>query len=162
MIGLRGHLETQAPNLAPCRILGLVHALRMDDGQGYEAVECNLQPTQIAEGSGLFTSSERGEGYLLAGVCNFSSPSSSAGLYASPRMIYPILDKNGLQDLYAEDPNLSPAPEPGFPVKRTGPNAAASGGRLIPDPDRLRAVEQRVDAIDGKLDEVLRLLKKPN
>ncbi|APW61198.1 sigma-70 family RNA polymerase sigma factor [Paludisphaera borealis] len=154
-------------------ILGLVKG--ESDNAGYEAIECNLLPKQASVGSGLFTQEPLDNTYFLAGVCNFTDPQKNTGLYASPEMIYHILNKNGLSSLYqTEDPNLNSAPEPGFPLQRIGPNAGAPTSEQpsaqesaapvsgSAGADRVRKVEQRVDAIDGKLDEIIRLLKKPH
>ncbi len=99
------------------------------DHSDYEAIECNLLPKQIASGSGLFTQEGegggRGQGFL-AGVCNSSDVEKGTGLYASPRMIHAILDRNGLSSLYdAEDPRISPAPAVDFSLRRLGPGADA-------------------------------------
>jgi RNA polymerase sigma factor (sigma-70 family) len=63
----------------------------------YEAIACTTAPTQGRAGGGLFTT----DGYL-AGVCNFAALESDQGLYANPRSIYSLLDRNGLSHLYAE------------------------------------------------------------
>jgi thiol-disulfide isomerase/thioredoxin len=62
----------------------------------YEAIECDVAPKQGRSGGGLFTT----DGYIT-GVCNFAEPSGNHGLYATPRSIYSILDRNNLQALYA-------------------------------------------------------------
>jgi thiol-disulfide isomerase/thioredoxin len=62
----------------------------------YEAVECDWAPKQGRSGGGLYTS----DGYV-AGVCNFAEPQGNNGLYATPRSIYALLDRNNLADLYA-------------------------------------------------------------
>jgi hypothetical protein len=61
----------------------------------YEAVECDVAPKQGRSGGGLFTT----DGYL-AGVCNFAEPQGDHGLYATPRSIYSLLDRNALMALY--------------------------------------------------------------
>ena len=40
------------------------------------------------------------DGYI-AGVCNFAEPQGNHGLYATPRSIYTLLDRNNLTALYA-------------------------------------------------------------
>jgi hypothetical protein len=40
------------------------------------------------------------DGYV-AGVCNFAEPQGDHGLYATPRSIYSVLDRNNLMALYA-------------------------------------------------------------
>ncbi|MFI5456125.1 MAG: thioredoxin domain-containing protein [Isosphaerales bacterium] len=62
----------------------------------YEAVECDVAPKQGRSGGGLFTI----DGYI-AGVCNFAEPQGDHGLYATPRSIYTLLDRNNMMALYA-------------------------------------------------------------
>jgi thiol-disulfide isomerase/thioredoxin len=62
----------------------------------YEAIECLVAPKEGRSGGGLFTT----DGYI-AGVCNFAEPQGDHGLYATPRSIYSLLDRNGLMALYA-------------------------------------------------------------
>ena len=62
----------------------------------YEAIECLNAPKQGRSGGGLFTTD-----YYIAGVCNFAEPSGNHGLYATPRSIYSLLDRNNLTALYA-------------------------------------------------------------
>ena len=62
----------------------------------YEAIECLNAPKQGRSGGGLFTTD-----YYIAGVCNFAEPRGNHGLYATPRSIYSILDRNKLMALYA-------------------------------------------------------------
>jgi hypothetical protein len=62
----------------------------------YEAIECKYAPHQGRSGGGLYTQ----DGYV-AGVCNFAEPRGDHGLYATPRSIYGLLDRNKLMALYA-------------------------------------------------------------
>ena len=62
----------------------------------YQAIECMIAPKQGRSGGGLFTT----DGYI-AGVCNFAEPRGNHGLYATPRSIYSLLDRNKLMALYA-------------------------------------------------------------
>jgi thiol-disulfide isomerase/thioredoxin len=62
----------------------------------YEAIECWNAPKEGRSGGGLFTTD-----YYIAGVCNFAEPRGNHGLYATPRSIYRILDRNNLMALYA-------------------------------------------------------------
>jgi thiol-disulfide isomerase/thioredoxin len=62
----------------------------------YEAVECDVAPKQGRSGGGLYTQ----DGYIV-GVCNFAEPQGNHGLYATPRSIYNLLDRNQLTALYA-------------------------------------------------------------
>ncbi len=61
----------------------------------YQAIECKIAPKQGRSGGGLFTT----DGYV-AGVCNFAEPQGDHGLYATPRSIYSVLDRNKLTALY--------------------------------------------------------------
>ena len=61
----------------------------------YQAIECMIAPKQGRSGGGLFTT----DGYV-AGVCNFAEPRGNHGLYATPRSIYNVLDRNDLMALY--------------------------------------------------------------
>jgi thiol-disulfide isomerase/thioredoxin len=62
----------------------------------YEAIECDIAPKEGRSGGGLYTI----DGYV-AGVCNFAEPQGNHGLYATPRSIHRILDRNDLAALYA-------------------------------------------------------------
>jgi hypothetical protein len=68
----------------------------------YEAIECRVAPKLGRSGGGLFTA----DGYV-AGVCNFAEPQGDHGLYATPRSIYGLLDRNSLMALYGPRPNGS-------------------------------------------------------
>jgi thiol-disulfide isomerase/thioredoxin len=68
----------------------------LSGNSAYEAVECMVAPKQGRSGGGLFTE----DGYI-AGVCNFAEPMGDHGLYATPRSMYSILDRNNLSPLYA-------------------------------------------------------------
>jgi thiol-disulfide isomerase/thioredoxin len=83
----------------------------------YEAVECEWAPKQGRSGGGLYTI----DGYL-AGVCNFAEPQGNNGLYATPRSIYSLLDRNNLAALYA-------------PVRR-GSDTLVAGRQPAPQPRR--------------------------
>jgi thiol-disulfide isomerase/thioredoxin len=62
----------------------------------YEAIECDIAPKEGRSGGGLYTI----DGYV-AGVCNFAEPQGNHGLYATPRSIYSLLNRNRLAALYA-------------------------------------------------------------
>jgi thiol-disulfide isomerase/thioredoxin len=62
----------------------------------YEAMECQFAPKQGRSGGGLYTQ----DGYV-AGVCDFAEPHGNVGLYATPRSIYRMLDRNRLTALYS-------------------------------------------------------------
>jgi thiol-disulfide isomerase/thioredoxin len=73
---------------------------RVPGKQNYDAIECLHSPKQGRSGGGLFTE----DGYV-AGVCNFAFDQSvGRGLYASPRSIYAILDRNNFSHLYQYRP----------------------------------------------------------
>jgi hypothetical protein len=76
----------------------------------YEAVECHVAPKEGRSGGGLYTD----DGYVV-GVCNFAEPQGNHGLYATPRSIYSLLDRNRLEALYA-------------PIKRDSANLIAERG----------------------------------
>jgi RNA polymerase sigma factor (sigma-70 family) len=57
----------------------------------YEAIECETAPKQGRSGGGLFTD----EGYLI-GVCNYSSPTTNSGFYATAGSIHTLLERNGI------------------------------------------------------------------
>lgn len=61
----------------------------------YEAIECKVAPIQGRSGGGLFTT----DGYV-AGVCDFAEPQGNHGLYAHPKSIYALLNRNNMVALY--------------------------------------------------------------
>jgi len=67
----------------------------LSGNSSYQAIECMIAPKQGRSGGGLFTT----DGYV-AGVCNFAEPRGDHGLYATPRSIYSILDRNNMMALY--------------------------------------------------------------
>lgn len=83
----------------------------LSGNNAYQAIECMIAPKQGRSGGGLYTT----DGYV-AGVCNFAEPRGDHGLYATPRSIYSILDRNELAMLYA-------------PVSSSGTLLAERGGR---------------------------------
>jgi thiol-disulfide isomerase/thioredoxin len=99
----------------------------------YEAVECDVAPKEGRSGGGLYTQ----DGYVV-GVCNFAEPQGNHGLYATPRSIYRILDKNELASLYApirggdSGTVLADRRAPGQPL-RNGPGSVVRS--QTPDPD---------------------------
>ncbi|RUL88573.1 thioredoxin domain-containing protein [Tautonia sociabilis] len=95
--------------------------------RNYDAIECLHSPKQGRSGGGLFTE----DGYV-AGVCNFAFDRSvGRGLYASPKSIYAILDRNNMSHLYEERrPGLPPsmiASNTPPPASRPGAGAGAGG-----------------------------------
>jgi thiol-disulfide isomerase/thioredoxin len=113
----------------------------------YEAIECEVAPKQGRSGGGLFTT----DGYI-AGVCNFAEPQGNHGLYATPRSIYSLLDRNKLVALYAPVSNGSSRliADRG-PAQRSRKGAPVSVARSqSPDtdePDRTRASGDDGDVI---------------
>jgi thiol-disulfide isomerase/thioredoxin len=105
----------------------------------YEAIECQWAPRQGRSGGGLYTI----DGYV-AGVCDFAEPHGNHGLYASPRSIHAMLDRNSLTVCYnptAPGPELlaarSRASSAG--TKLRGQNPSPEGRELhritLPDPE---------------------------
>ena len=143
----------------------------LNEKPGYEAIQCLHSPKQGRSGGGLFTE----DGYV-AGVCNFAfDPRVARGLYASPRSIYTILDRNRLSDLYSFDgarPQRSPLsiadnqPAPhdvrsdDVLVRAQSPEgdlASASSGRVLevpitvpPPPHPWRPAARGVDPESGR------------
>lgn len=113
----------------------------------YEAIECLHAPKQGRSGGGLYTE----DGYV-AGVCDFAEPRGNHGLYATPKSIYRILDRNNLMALYA--PNAAPgrllagnSPKPRNQAPRTraqSPDADDPDLVTIPPPDMLGISSPRV------------------
>jgi thiol-disulfide isomerase/thioredoxin len=116
----------------------------------YEAVECMIAPKQGRSGGGLFTE----DGYI-AGICNFAEPQGDHGLYATPRSMYSILDRNSLVALYAPvtrgSGTLLADGRAGSRSRRTTPISVArsqSPDQEEPDRDRRRRNEpQRGDVM---------------
>jgi hypothetical protein len=115
----------------------------------YEAIECKVAPKQGRSGGGLFTS----DGYV-AGVCDFAEPRGNHGLYASPRSIYHLLDRNQLMALYApardpgrlladnrETPRSAVPPKPGLIARGQSPSrddpVGGAGAVSLPPPEML-------------------------
>lgn len=90
-------------------------------GGTYEATECAYPPIPGRSGGGLFTLDG-----LVAGVCDFNDGAvGQHGLYASPKSIHRLIDRNHLQVAYAGS------------NQRTRPEAAQVASRA---PSRSRAV----------------------
>ncbi|MHC5543989.1 S1 family peptidase, partial [Singulisphaera rosea] len=81
----------------------------------YEAIECKSAPKQGRSGGGLYTKDR-----FVAGVCDFAEPRGDVGLYATPRSIYSILDRNGMTALYKPGTSL------GGPVLARNPSRSGS------------------------------------
>jgi thiol-disulfide isomerase/thioredoxin len=112
----------------------------------YEAIECDVAPKQGRSGGGLFTD----DGYI-AGICNFAEPQGNHGLYATPRSMYNLLDRNNLTALYTPAPHGADtlladggaATQP----RRKAPAAVARGQ----SPDHEDADRGRVRADSGEI-----------
>jgi thiol-disulfide isomerase/thioredoxin len=89
----------------------------------YEAIECDVAPKEGRSGGGLYTA----DGYV-AGVCNFAEPQGNHGLYATPRSIHSLLNRNRLSALYA-------------PINRDSGNLIADRGPAGRSPRRSSAVD---------------------
>ena len=74
----------------------------VDGYPNYEAIECAYPPKQGRSGGGLYTLDGQ-----LAGVCDFAEPRDGHGLYATPRTIHKLLDRNNLTVCYAPDADRS-------------------------------------------------------
>ena len=108
-------------------------------------MECDVAPKQGRSGGGLFTI----DGYI-AGVCNFAEPQGDHGLYATPRSIYSLLNRNNLMALYAPatrgSADLLADGRPGVQPRRNAPVSVArsqSPDNEEPDQSRGRAAQQR-------------------
>jgi thiol-disulfide isomerase/thioredoxin len=75
----------------------------LSDHKGYNGFACDFIPAQGRSGGGLYVSSYAASNhYQVAGVCDFAEPRNRVGLYASPRSIHAILERNNLLSLCAE------------------------------------------------------------
>jgi len=63
--------------------------------QSFFEMKCENQPSEGRSGGGLYTT----DGYV-AGVCDFADPVGKVGLYAVPKAIHNLLDRNQLMALY--------------------------------------------------------------
>lgn len=117
----------------------------------YEAIECVHAPLQGRSGGGLYTL----DGYV-AGVCDFAEPRGKHGLYASPRSIHRMLDRNNLQICYnpaaatrgvlAEKGHPRPDSSKTILRAQNDPIPSSTGRIPMPEPERLGV---RLDPIDG-------------
>jgi thiol-disulfide isomerase/thioredoxin len=104
-------------------------------GGVYEATECAYPPIQGRSGGGLFTLDG-----MVAGVCDFNDgPVGKHGLYASPRSIHRLINRNNLQMAYAGSDHQS-GPEAAQVASREPerPRSRAVAGRGLPA-DKFRA-----------------------
>ena len=113
----------------------------------YEAVECDVAPKEGRSGGGLYTTN----GYVV-GVCNFAEPQGNHGLYATPRSIYSILDRNKLASLYApvrgDSGNLlADRRTPSHPRRNTPVSVARSQSPDSEEPDRGRSARDDGDLL---------------
>ena len=106
---------------------------------GYEAIECKVAPIQGRSGGGLFTT----DGYV-AGVCDFAvAGGHDQGLYAHPRSIYGLLNRNNMVALY--DPSRvragtaiaanSTRGQDVAEIRGQSPDANDPGGVTLPPPE---------------------------
>ena len=102
-------------------------------GKGrYQAIECRHAPKQGRSGGGLYIDDGGQYDGYVAGVCDFAEPRGRHGLYAAPRSIHRILDRNRLTVCYnpkADGPQTLMADRgnagSGAPIKYRSQNAAA-------------------------------------
>jgi thiol-disulfide isomerase/thioredoxin len=116
----------------------------------YEAIECQHAPLQGRSGGGLYTL----DGYV-AGVCDFAEPRGGHGLYASPKSIHRLLDRNSLQICY--NPSAAPRGVLADSGRRRGDSVkttlraqndsipTASGRIPMPEPERVGVRLEPVD-----------------
>jgi hypothetical protein len=107
----------------------------------YQAIECKIAPKQGRSGGGLFTT----DGYV-AGVCNFAEPRGDHGLYATPRSIYSILDRNNLMVLYEPVTRGTPTlvADRGDGARRRGNSPITVARAQSPDREEKEGVRARV------------------
>ena len=91
------------------------------------------------------------DGYI-AGVCNFAEPQGNHGLYATPRSIYTLLDRNNLMALYAPAraarPSLLADGRPASQPRRSAPvSVARSQSPDNEEPDKSRGRAGNVDVM---------------
>ena len=103
-----------------------------------------IAPKQGRSGGGLFTT----DGYI-AGVCNFAEPRGDHGLYATPRSIYSILDRNKLMALYEPVTRAKGAlladrgEQPGRPERQSGYHRSGAVARSRGKRDRSQSGQTR-------------------
>jgi thiol-disulfide isomerase/thioredoxin len=129
----------------------------------YEAIECLHDPKQGRSGGGLYTL----DGYV-AGVCDFAEPRGKRGLYASPRSIHRLLDRNNLQVCY--NPSAASRGVLADSGRRRGdsgkttlraqndPIPTATGRIPMPEPERLGV---RLDPVDDDRRATTRRAERP-
>jgi thiol-disulfide isomerase/thioredoxin len=113
----------------------------------YEAIECDVAPKEGRSGGGLYTI----DGYVT-GVCNFAEPQGDHGLYATPRSIHSILDRNQLASLYApirgDSANLLADRRPAAQPRRNAPvSVARSQSPDSEEPERRRGAGEDGDLL---------------
>ena len=99
----------------------------------YEAIECTHAPAQGRSGGGLFTE----DGYVT-GVCNFADYGGDHGLYATPRSIYHMLDRNRLTALYQPPRSGDDTLVADRQGRLSGPDVVARMQTDEPDPAKTR------------------------
>jgi hypothetical protein len=113
----------------------------LSGNDSYQAIECMIAPKQGRSGGGLFTT----DGYV-AGVCNFAEPRGDHGLYATPRSIYSMLDRNNLMALYAPVTRGTPTlvADRGDGARRRGNSPITIARAQSPDREEKEAARPRV------------------
>lgn len=123
-----GCAEAQEPSRFETTIRNPDHGA---PGAAYRAIQCERSPAQGRSGGGLFT-----EDGLLAGVTDFMSPTDNSGLYAHPKSIYAILDRNDLSGLYAEVVDR--------PIPPVRPPAKPKAAPAVDQDSRIRKIAEEV------------------
>jgi thiol-disulfide isomerase/thioredoxin len=113
----------------------------------YEAIECDIAPKEGRSGGGLYTI----DGYV-AGVCNFAEPQGNHGLYATPRSIHSLLNRNRLAALYApiNGDSASLIADRGLAGRPPRRNSSVAVARSQ-SPDREEPARNREGSDDGDL-----------
>jgi hypothetical protein len=120
----------------------------------FTVIECEHAPKQGRSGGGLYTKDG-----MLAGVCDFAYMQAKKGLYATPKSIYQLLDRNSLASLYRgpsrDDQRLLADNEPTTRRPKTkvlGQNSGAvpaAAEFTLPDPIMLGIPQPQLAANDS-------------
>ena len=126
-----GCYESQTPSMFKTAIVQPLYQGQLIGKPGYQAIECRRRPAQGRSGGGLFT-----DDHYICGVTNFMEQ-GDGGLYAHPKSIYRILDRNKLSRLYERRTGAIPPDSQASAAVATSPILDAEAGTL----DRDSAIE---------------------